>query len=342
MATFMDWGILSARKSSAWSARAAVVALAGAVTFSHAQQSGWRPERPVEIVVPSAAGAATDGTARLIQRILQNTRIVDVPVVVVNKPGGGQTLAMNYLDQRAGDGHYLLNSTMSLMTNHIQGRSKVNYTDYTPLAILFSEYMTLVVRPDSPLKTGRDIEERLKKDPNSVSIAVGIAVGGTNHLTVALVTKAMGIDVKKLKTVVFQANAHALTAIMGGHVDLSSMSLATAWNATQQGKLRIIAITSDRRLGGALADIPTWKEQGFDVVFTNTRFILGPKGMSPAQTAYWDAAFERLVENEEWKNEVRKNDWVLDYLGSRQSSQRLAGIYKQLKGALVDAGLAKE
>jgi len=332
----------SAVRAGAWSAAAAMAVLTGVATASHAQQSAWRPERPVEIVVPVAAGAATDGTARLVQRILQNNRIVDVPVIVVNKPGGGQTLAMNYLDQRVGDGHTLLNSTMSLMTNHIQGRSKVNYTDYTPVAVLFSEYMTLVVRPDSPLKTGRDIQERLKKDPGSLSIAVGIAVGGTNHLTVALVTKAMGINVKKLKTVVFQANAHALTALMGGHVDLSSMSLATAWNAAQQGKLRIIAITSDRRLEGALAEIPTWKEQGFNVVFTNTRFVIGPKGMTPAQTAYWDAAFERLVQNEEWKDEVRKNDWVSDYLGSKQSPQRLAAIYEQLKGALVDAGLAKE
>lgn len=339
MIAFLDGAIVRAR---AWRIAAAVAVLTGIATLSHAQPGGWRPERPVEIVVPVAAGAATDGTARLVQRILQNNRIVDVPVIVVNKPGGGQTLAMNYLDQRVGDGHTLLNSTMSLMTNHIQGRSKANYTDYTPVAVLFSEYMTLVVRPDSPLKTGRDIQERLKKDPGSLSIAVGIAVGGTNHLTVALVTKAMGTDVKKLKTVVFQANAHALTALMGGHVDLSSMSLATAWNAAQQGKLRIIAITSDRRLEGALAEIPTWKEQGFDVVFTNTRFVIGPKGMTPAQTAYWDAAFERLVQNEEWKDEVRKNDWVSDYLGSRQSPQRLAAIYEQLKGALVDAGLAKE
>lgn len=120
---------------------------------SHAQQGAWRPERPIEIVVPAGAGGSIDGTARLVQRILQNNRIVDTPVLAVNKAGGGGAIALNYLDQRSGDGHYLLTSTMSLMTNHILGRSKVTYTDYTPLATLFSEYMTFVVRPDSPLKT---------------------------------------------------------------------------------------------------------------------------------------------------------------------------------------------
>ncbi len=342
MVTFLDWGIVPASVLAASLARAAGVVLAGAVTYSHAQQTAWQPERPVEIVVPTTPGGAIDTTARLIQRILQNNRIIEVPVVVVNKPGGGQALAMTYLDQRAGDPHHLLNSTMSLMTNHIQGRSKANYTDYTPVAILFGEPMTLVVKPDSPLKTGRDIQEKLKKDPQSLSIAVGLARGGAGHLTVTLVTKAMGVDAKKLKTVVFQANADAMTALMGGHVDFSSMSLASAWNAAQQGKLRIIAITSDRRLEGALAEIPTWKEVGFDVVFTNIRFMLGPKGMSPAQTAYWDGALERVVQSEEWKDAVQKNHWAPEYLGSRESPQRLAAIYKQLRGALVDAGLVKE
>jgi putative tricarboxylic transport membrane protein len=128
---------------------------------------------------------------------------------------------------------------------------------------------------------------------------------------------------------------------MGGHVDLSSLSAAAALRAAQQGRLRIIGVTSDKRGEGALADIPTWKEQGFDVVFTNTRLLLGPKGMSPAQTAYWDAALERVVQSEEWISEVQKNHAVLDYLGSKQSPQRMASIYNQLKGALVDAGLAK-
>ena len=129
---------------------------------SHAQTAGWKPERTVEIVVPAAAGGSIDGTARLIQRVLQANRIVDVSIITVNKAGGGGNIATNYLDQHAGDGHYLFTSTMGLMTGHILGRSTTTYTDYTPLATLFSEYMTLVVKPDSPLKSARDIQERLK------------------------------------------------------------------------------------------------------------------------------------------------------------------------------------
>ncbi len=328
--------------SISFRAGVSMLALLAAAAPAHAQQAAWRPERTVEIVVPAAAGGSIDNTARLMQKLLQQNRIVETPVIAVNKAGGGGAIALNYLDQRAGDGHTLLTSTMGLMTNHILGRSKVTYTDYTPLATLFSEHMTFVVRPDSPLKTGRDIQEALKRDPQSLNIAIGVAIGATNHLTVALLMKSMGVDVKKLKTVVFQANAQTVTSVMGGHFDLAPLSVGAALRAAAAGQLRIIGITSERRGDGPLASIPTWKEQGFDVVFTNTRLLIGPRGMTPAQVAYWDAAIERVVQSEEWKSAVGKQHGVTDYLGSRQSPQRMAAIYEQLKGALVDAGLAKE
>jgi len=321
---------------------AIMATLAATAPSSHAQQSAWRPERTVEIVVPAATGGSIDGTARLIQRVLQVNRIVDVPVVAVNKAGGGGNIATHYLDQHAGDGHFLLTSTMSLMTNHILGRSATTYNDYTPLATLFSEHMTLVVKPDSPLKTARDIQDRLKKDPQSLSIAIGVAVGATNHLTVALLMKAMGIDVRKLKTVVLQTNAQTLTSIMGGHVDIASLSAGAAITNAQQGRLRIIAVTSEKRGEGAMAAIPTWKEQGVDVVFANVRLLVGPKGMTPAQIAYWDAAMSKVVATEDWKKEVERNEATPDYTGSRDSAQRMARLYGQLKSALVDAGLTKE
>ena len=250
---------------------------------------------------------------------------------------------MTYLDQRAGDGHELLTSTMSLMTNHILGRSKVNYTDYTPLATLFSEPMTLVVRPDSPLKIARDIQDRLQNDPRSLSIAIGIAVGATNHLALALVMKSMGIDVKKLKTVVVQierrdhdgadGRARRPRAVVGGDGD----------GSRQQGKLRIIGVSSETaRRRCRWRRSPTWKEQGFDVVFTNTRFAGRAEGLSAAQMAYWDAVLERMIQSEEWKSEAQKDSLEMDYHSSRQSPQRLAAMYKQLKDALIDAGLAKE
>lgn len=316
--------------------------LAGGVAVAHAQQGSWRPERPLELVVAVSAGGATDKTARFIQMIMQKHRIVDAPILIVNKPGGGGNIALNYLDQHPGDGHYVLNSTLTLLTNHILGLAKANYTDYTMLAILFNEASTLVVPASSPLKNVRDIMEKLRRDPQSLSIAIGFAPGGINHLAAALLFKQGGVDVKKLKTVVFQGQGAVYTALLGGHVDIAPMQVGAAVNGAQQGKLRILGIATERRGEGALADIPTWKEQGLDLVWNNVRFMFGPKGMTPAQLAYWDAALERVVQTEEWKNEGRSNYLQLDYLGSKQTPQRIAAIYKQFREALIDVGLVKE
>jgi len=333
-------GTANSRRLSACSVLAAAL-LAGAVTFSHAQQGGWRPEKTVEIVIPSAAGSSLDAAARMIQRALQEARLVDVPVTVVNRTGGGGSIAQNYIDQRAGDPHYLFLSTMSLLNNHILGRAKTNWTDYTPIAMLFSEDMTIITQRDSPLKTGRDVMEQLRKDQQSVSFAVGFTAGGTGHLNVAIIATAMGVDAKRLKTVQFQGNAQALAALMGGHVDLSSMSFAQAWRASQQGNVRILGVASERRGEGPLADIPTWKEQGFSVEFSNTRIMFGAKGISQAQTEFWDFTLQKALGHDMWKEFAQKNHYKSDYTGHKESPKRLAALYDDIRKALISVGLAK-
>ena len=341
MIAIPDLSVVHARKAWVWLASTAALVLAGAVTPSHAQQGAWRPDRPVEIVIPSAAGSSLDAAARLIQRILTENRLIEVSALVVNKPGGGGNLASTYLDQHAGDPHYILLSAMSLMNNHILGRSPQNYDTYTPIAMLYSENMTMVVGPDSSLKTGRDIMEKLKGDPQALSIAIGFARGGTGHLNTALVAKAMGVDAKRLKTVQFQGNAQALTALMGGHVDMSSMSFAQAWAQSQAGKLRILGVAANKRGDGPLANIPTWKEQGFDVEFQNTRFMLGPKGIAEAQTEFWDNALKQAMESKQWKAMAEKTHYIPYYVGRKETPKRLGALYNQLKEALTDVGMAK-
>lgn len=330
-----------AGKFIAWTWLAgAAFALTVAASLSHAQSSAWRPDKTVEIVIPSASGSSLDAAARTIQRVLTENRLVEGSVLVTNKPGGGGNIASTYMDQRAGDPHYLLLSAMSLMNNHILGRSPQNYDTYTPIAMLYSEHMTMVVKPDSPLRNGRDILERLKADPQSLSIAIGFARGGTGHLNTALLAKAMGVDAKRLKTVQFQGNSQALAAVMGGHVDLSSMSFAQAWGQSQAGHLRILGVAADKRGDGPLADIPTWKEQGFDVEFHNTRFMLGTKGMNEAQVEFWDNALRQVMQSAQWRAVAEKTYYIPYYVSRKEAPKRLAALYNQLKDALIAVGMA--
>lgn len=306
-----------------------------------AQSAAWKPERAVELVVQSGPGGGTDGTARLIQRIWQTRHMVEVPVNVNNKPGGGGSVALSYLKSHAGDGHYLQIASAVLLTSHIAGSSPFNYTDFTPIAQLNSEYVAFAVKSDSPLKSGADLIARLKKDAGSLSIAVGTSVGGANHIAAALVTKAAGGDIKKLRTVVFKSSAESATALLGGHVDLVTSSASLLAPHLAAGTLRLIAIAAPKRGSGILASTPTWREQGLDIVVDNFRNVIGPPGMSDAQVKYWEDKFARLAQTEEWKKDLEANLWQNAYMGSRDSRKYLDAQYAQLKQVAVELGLAK-
>ena len=319
---------------------AATLLFASAAALSHAQ-TGWRPDKTVEVIMPSAPGSSLDSTIRMLQRVLTEQKIVDVTVLPVNKPGGGGSVSTLYLDQYAGDPHRVYLAPMTLLNNHILGRSKANYDGYTTLAMLFSEDMTMVVEAGSSLKSGRDMMSKLKADPASLSIAIGFGLGGTGHLNTALLARAMGADAKRLKTVQFQGNSQALTALLGEHIDVSSMSFAQAWNNVQAGKLRILGIAAAQRRPGALKDIPTWKEQGYDVEFYNSRFMLGTKDISAEQAAFWEGAFKRVLASKTWEDYATRNHYIPFYAGRAETQKQLGTLYQQLKGALTDVGMAQ-
>ena len=319
-----------------------LIAIASASLASVAAwaQPAWKPEKNVEIIVPAAPGAAFDTTGRTLQRLLQDQKMLPVTSSVINKAGGGGTIAMSYLNQHAGDGHYLFVMTASVLTNNILGVSKDTYTDFSPLAMLFSDYLAYGVRPDSPLKSAKDLAEALRKDPARYSIAVATSRGGALHIATGMALKAAGVDVKKLRVVVFNANAESLTAMLGGHVDVAVSTVNSFVPQAQAGKLRVIAVSSPRRLPG-FAAAPTWKEQGIDSDYASWRGIMGPRGLNAAQTAYWEDVFGKLTRTNEWRQDVEKNLWEVTFKGSRETVREMSEHNEQLKRILTELELVK-
>lgn len=327
------------RKSSgAWAAPA--VALAAALTAGGVHAQGWKPDRPVELIAMNAPGGGSDRTLRIMARIMQEGRHVEVPLNVVNKPGGGGSVAYAYLNQHPGDAHYLQLASKSLLTNHIAGRGP-NYNDFTPVAFLFGEYVSVTVRPDSPLRTGRDLIERMKKDPAALSFGIATSLGNPNHQAVAAALKAAGVDIRKLRTVIFPSGGAASTAMLGGHVDVVPITAAFAASMARQGQVRILAVTAPSRLPDVLADVPTWREQGYDAVVSNWRSIFGPRGMTAPQIAYWEQSLQRFVESEGWKKELDTNFWRSEYMRSAETRKFIEQDDAQARAFLSELGLAK-
>jgi putative tricarboxylic transport membrane protein len=273
-------------------------------------------------------------------KVLQEGRHVEVPIAVVNKPGGGGAVAYAYLNQHPGNGHHVVMANRSLLTNNLVGRGP-SYTEITPLANLFNEYIAITVKPDSPIKSGRELIERLKKDPGALAFGLAGSLGNPSHQGVAAALKAAGVDAKDVRTVIFQSGGVATTAMLGGHVDFAPITAALAASMLRNGQLRLLAVTSPRRLPEVLAEVPTWREQGYEAVVSSWRSIVGPKGMTQPQIAYWEGALRRMVDSEEWKKELETNFWTSDYMGSAEMRKHMERDNVETRAFLVDLGLAK-
>ena len=321
--------------------RAFALTLALASSGAIAATSAWKPERPVEFIVPAGAGGGQDRTARIIQKIIQEDGGLTVPVTIVNKGGGGGNIAYGYLQQFKGDGHYLATASPTLLTNSILGTATVGPADVTPIAVLYNEYIGFAANMDGPIKTGKDLIDRLKKDPESVTFAFGTSRGNGNHVAVAQVAKLAGVDVKRLKVVIFKSSIDAVTALLGGHVDVVATPTSTYVPVMGGGKLRIIGISSATRQGGVFAQAPTWKEQGVNALSPSYRMLIGPGGMTPPQLAFWDQALSRLSKSPEWQKELERNDWDNTYMNSAQSRAFLDEQTKAYRGVIAELGLIK-
>ena len=305
----------------------------------HAQS--WAPTKNVEIVVGSAPGGSNDKTGRSIEKLLNELKLVPTTLSVVNKPGGGGNIMFSYVNQHAGDAHYLMIGTTAMVTNHIVGSSKISYQDFTPIASLFNDYVVFAVNANSSTKTGKDLVDRLKKDPQSVPLGFATSLGSHNHIAAGLLVKAFGGNARDLKAVAFKGSAEAVTGLMGGHLELVTTAAGNVASHVQAGKLRVVGVSADKRLPGSMSNIPTWKEQGVNLVYGGWRSIVGPKGLTPQQVAFWEGALRKASQSAEWKTELERNYWSDDFVTSAQFRKDLDKDYADMKSVLTDLGLAR-
>ena len=316
----------------------ALLALLGA-NPAHAQ--GWQPQKNVEIIVPVVPGGTNDKLARAIERTFLGSKLVNTSVTVVHKAGGGNQIAYNYVSQHAADPHYLLLGTSSLITAHAMGRSKLGYGEFTPIASIFNDFVVITVNAASPLNSGADLVARMKSDPQSVSLGFSSSLGNHHHIIAGLFMKNIGASPRDLKTVVFKGSSEAITALLGSHIEIVSTGATNAAGHMAAGKLRVLGVSSGQRLPGAMATVPTWKEQGVDLVYGSWRSVVAPKGVTPEQVAFWESALRQVVESADWKAELERNYWGDFFMTGAEFRKTIDREYREMKGVLVELGLAK-
>ena len=268
---------------------------------------GDYPSRYIELTIPFAPGGGVDLFGRTVAQLLNDQKLVAKPIQVVNKPGAGGSVGMALMVQRKGDAYNLLGIAIHAVVTPLTLGTPYSYKDLTPIAKVFSEYQMMVVRTESPIRSLKDVENALRKDAGSLSFG-GASLGNSDHIAVALFAKAIGVDPTKLNYIPY-SGGESNPAIIGGHVDvgLGGLELITH---VESGRMRVLAITSPKRLGGRFQNLPTFTELGYNVVNENWRGIFGPPEMPAGVVQYWKNALTQMVQSAAWKAELEKNQWV--------------------------------
>ncbi|WP_434121286.1 tripartite tricarboxylate transporter substrate binding protein [Salinicoccus roseus] len=305
---------------------------------SNASGESEYPDENIEIVAPATPGGGWDTTARAIQNVLDNEGLVEQNMNVTNKPGGGGEVGWQYL---SGQGSHTLAINSSLViANNLLGQSDLTYEEFTPLAVLATEWISVAVPSESDIESGTDMLDRLKEDPKSLKIAVGPALGNNDHLSFVRVADEYGIDVSQLEFMIYESGGDVLNALLGGHVDAATLSLSESLEQHLSGNLNIIATTADEPIPED-ESIQSWQDQGIDFTFPHWRGIMGPPDMTEEEIAYWDDTFSEMVESEGWQQVLDNNGWENYYMDSAETKEFLDEQSQMYEELIDKAGLGE-
>lgn len=303
--------------------------------------AAWKPDRNVELVVGTAPGSGVEIQLREIQRLLGEMKLLPTTSTVLNKPGGGNSVAHAYLTANPGNAHVLSMVALQIVANKITGVNPISYADVTPMAIIGQQAVCAAVKADSPIKSAKDLVERLKKDAQSLSVGLASSRGSGTHISFSLAMKAAGIEARKLKIVVFKSSGEALTAMLGRHVDVVTVPASTVKAHKASGGARVLAVGTEQRASGDLADVPTWIDQGINASFSIPYGLAAPPGLSADQIAFWDTVLREVLTSDGWKKMAERTELDDTYLNSAQSAKYWEKKYKDVREILTDLGMAK-
>lgn len=320
----------------------AILSLVLGVLLDHPASAAEYPAKPLEFIAPASAGGGWDLTARTLARVLQEEKLVPVQIRVTNMPGGSGTVALSSIaNNRRADPYTLAVFSPSLALMIATKRTPLGVKDFTPVAALTTDYGVLVVRKDARHQDLKTFLADYKKDPNSVSIGGGSAPAGQDHIGAALMVKAAGGDAKRMKYIAHQSSGDAMLALLGGHIDAAFGQVSTAVEQLQAGRIRLLGVFSEKRLGGVVKDVPTGKEQGLDFVSSVWRGMYMPPGVAKEHVAHWDVTFRKLQTTRAWQEALEKYRWFSAYVGPNDFPAFVAREIAEYETLLRELGFVK-
>ncbi len=310
------------------------LALASAALFAGSAFA----QMELKIIAPAAPGGGWDQTARSMQQALVAEKLVK-SAQVINVAGAGGTVGLaQFVNGAKGDGNQLMVNGFVMVGAILMNKAPVTLDQVTPIARLTEETQVIVVPANSPIKSAKDLAEAVKKDVARVTFAGGSA-GGVDHIMAALFVGAAGGDAAKVNYVPFSGGGESLAAILGGKVTAGISGYGEYEGQIKSGKLRAIGVTSPNRLPGV--DVPTFKEQGIDLVITNWRSVVGAPAINAAQKQALGDLMGKMVKSNAWKDILKQKGWDDAYLPGDAFATFLKDEQARVRNVLQSVGLVK-
>jgi putative tricarboxylic transport membrane protein len=288
-----------------WTGKLLLLVAATMLILPVSQTLAFEPENP-ECIAPAGPGGGWDFICRTTAKNLFQLGLIENSMQVVNMSGGGGGVAFAHVTkERNNDNDLIVAASTSTSARLAQGIFKgATADDVHWLATFGAEYGVLAVKKDSKYKNLKDVMDAILADPRSVAIAGGSSVGGFDHIKPMLVARKAGLkNVRQLKYVAYGGGGEAMTGLLSGAVDVMSGDFSELRGFYESGDVRIIAILAPQRLKG-FPDIPTAKEQGYDVIGANWRGLYMPKGASAESKEFWKNAIQKMTESEVFQKDL--------------------------------------
>ena len=316
--------------------------MAGAAVAGFASTLGprWAHAQSVDLLrvfVPAAPGGGWDQTARAIENAMRGAKLIG-GAQITNVPGAGGAVGLpQFINQWKGQGNSLMVAGMVMVGSLIANKSPLSLSQVTPIARLTGEFQALVVPASSPFKTVQDFVAALKANPEKVPVAGGSA-GGSDHILLGMIAKAVGVPAPKVSYVAFSGGGPATAAILGSQVAAGVSGYGEFGEHIKSGKMRLLAISADKRQAGI--DAPTLKEAGVDVELFNWRGVFAPPGVSDDQRKAMVSLVEAMAKSKEWADLCEKNDWTRITLTGADYGKYVEAETVRIRDILKDLGLA--
>ncbi|MGH3363915.1 MAG: Bug family tripartite tricarboxylate transporter substrate binding protein [Nocardioidaceae bacterium] len=295
------------------------------------------PLTDLRVMVPNSAGGGYDTTARVAAKVMEDEDIAS-GIEVFNLEGAGGTVGLARTVNEKGNGDLAM-----LMGLGVVGASYTNETDATlsqttPLARLIEEPGAVMVPKDSPFKTIDDLVAAWKQDPGSLTVGGGSSAGGPDHLLPMQLAEAVGIDPRDVNFVSYDGGGDLLPAILGNKLDFATSGPSEYLDQIESGEIRVLATSGEERLD--TVDVPTLKESGIDLLFTNWRGLVAPPEISDADRDRLVGALEDLHGSAGWDKALEQNGWTDAFMTGDEYAGFLQEQDQRVEDTLSQLGLA--